>query len=101
MTALRIALAFGRPDVHQLLSEIDHEQYEEWAAFFALEPHGWTATQIATTRLSYMIAQVNAKKRLKERDFEIKIAHPNSAATERARWEAMAVRTEIAEAMNG
>ena len=41
MRALRVALAFKRPDVDRLLSELTHEEFEEWAMFLELEPNGW------------------------------------------------------------
>lgn len=47
-------------------------------------------------RLSYFIVQVHSKKRLSERDFELKLgANIHSPATERARWEAMSIRETI------
>lgn len=99
---MRVAFAFRRPDVDALLAELDADQYEEWLAFFAHEPQGWAATQIVTTRLSYLLAQTHSRKKLRERDFSIRLAAAESGksgpAAESARFEAMSVRTEIAEA---
>lgn len=93
---MRLALAFGRPDVDGLLGELTHEQYREWIDFITLEPQGWQAIRMMTQRLSYMIAQAQTKKRLKPEQFDIKIAaNIHSEATERARWEAMSVRQGI------
>lgn len=63
----------------------------------ALEPEGWQALRIVTTRLSYIIAQSQRKKRLRERDFDVRIGgNIQSPETEKAQWEALSVRQEIA-----
>ena len=97
MTALRVARAFGRPDVDGFLQEISHEQYLEWACFFSLEPIDWQATQLAIRRLSYMIAQKGLRKRLKESNFEMQLGgNLRSADTEKVMWEAQSIRQNIA-----
>lgn len=37
---MRLALAFGRPDVDQFLSEMTARQFEEWLEFWRWEPFG-------------------------------------------------------------
>jgi len=102
MDAMRLALAFGRPDVDGLLGELTHEQYREWIDFITLEPQGWQAIRMMTQRLSYMIAQVQTKKRLKPEHFDIKIAaNIHSAETDTARWEAMSIRQSISASKEG
>lgn len=94
---MRLALAFGRPDVDGLLAELTHEQYREWINFLTLEPHGWQATRLMTQRLSYITAQAQSRKRLRPEHFDIKVAaNIHSEATEKARWEAMSIRQNIA-----
>lgn len=93
-------MAFGRPDVDTFLSEIDHDAYEEWCAFFAIEPQGWNATNIQTARLSYMLALVNSdqsgQKRLRERDFLLRVGtNDRDPEVEKARWEAHSIRSRI------
>jgi hypothetical protein len=96
---MRLALAFQRSDVDAFLGELDHDQYSEWCAFLQLEPHGWAAQQIVATRLSYMLAQTHSSRKLKERDYAIRLAGQDvgkhSRKAEAARFEAMSVRTEI------
>lgn len=94
---------FGRFDVEGFLAEIDHDQLCEWIAFDQLEPSGWQAINLATTRLSFLLAQVNSSKKLRERDFTIELAGGKSSSpeAERWRWEAMAARTEIQEQLRG
>jgi hypothetical protein len=95
---MRVALAFKRHDVDQFLDELDHEQFEEWAALIDLEPTGWQALRVAARRLSYIVAQAHSPKRLRERDYDIVLGgQVRSPDVERARWEAMSVRTEIAQ----
>lgn len=95
---MRLALAFRRPDVDAFLDEIDHEQFSEWCAFLLLEPQGWQATKIAAARQAFITAQAGSRKKLRERDFEIRLAAEGvqGSQAEKARWEAMSVRTEIA-----
>lgn len=94
---MRLALAFGRPDVDRFLDEIDHEQFEEWSAFLALEPTGWQAHRLMIQRLSYMTAQVHTKKRLAERKFDMTLgANIHSPEADRARMEAYSIRQNIA-----
>lgn len=100
MTALRLALAFGRPDVDAFLEEITHEQFAEWQAFASIEPFGWQAINIGITRLGYLTVQSQSSKRLKEGDFAVQMAgvrrprRQYDPATERARWEAYAARSQ-------
>lgn len=97
MQAMAVALAFRRFDVDAFLEEIADDQLDEWRAYFTLEPQGWQATRIATTRISYMLAQTHSRKRLRERDYDIRIGgNLNGPAVERARFEAFAIRQEIA-----
>lgn len=99
---MRLALAFGRPDVDGLLGELTHEQYREWIDFLTLEPHGWQAARIMTQRLSYITAQVQSRKRLKPEQFDIKVAaNIHSEATDKARWEAMSIRQGISAGKEG
>lgn len=99
---MEIAFAFGRPDVDRFLLEIDHEQFEEWDAFFVLRPTGWTAMSLQTTRLSYVAAQTHSRKRLSEKSFVIKPGSTVASNAEMtARYEAMAIRDKVMEKLNG
>jgi hypothetical protein len=96
MDALRVAHAFRRPDVDAFLDEIDAEQYAEWLAFFQLEPQDWQATRIAIRRLSFMQAMCAGAKKPRERDYDVVLGdNLRSPENERARWEAMSVRTGL------
>jgi hypothetical protein len=83
--------------VDALLNELDHDQYVEWCQFFGGEPHGWQAMRIATTRLAYVVAQSQSRRRLKERDFDLRLdREQHGPSVEKARYEAMSVRTTMA-----
>jgi hypothetical protein len=96
---LRVAHAFGRPDVDRLMQEMDEDQFQEWCDFFVLEPTGWNALKLAAGWVAFWVAQVRTKRKLKPSKFIPKTAAEatHSDEAERARWEAMAVRTEIEE----
>ena len=48
-------------------------------------------------RLSWIVAQAHSSKQLRERDFALDFGgKADSAAEQRARWEAMSIRDEIA-----
>jgi hypothetical protein len=97
---MRLALLFGRPDVDDFLADLDADQFAEWAAFLAVEPAGWPALSLITTRLGYLLAQTHSSSKLRERDFELRpAAGVHDDATERARWDAYAIRSEVAEAI--
>jgi len=99
---MRLALAFGRPDVDGLLGELTHEQYREWIDFLTLEPQGWQAIRLMTQRLGYLIAQVQSKRKLKYKHFDIQVAaNIHSEATDKARWEAMSIRQSISAGKEG
>ncbi len=97
MQAMRVALAFRRPDVDAFLDEIEHEQYHEWCNFLSLEPGGWQAMRILITRLGYLVAQSHSTRRLKESAFDVKIGKDiRSPAAERAQYEAKSIRQQLA-----
>jgi hypothetical protein len=91
----RLALLFGRHDVESFLNEIDADQYQHWLDYLAVEPQGWHGLQHVIRRLSYFVAQVNSRKRLKEKDFELSLVPfdpARKARLDRARLEAMSIR---------
>lgn len=91
-----IALAFGRPDVSAFLDSIDHEQFERWVEYFQRRPQGWNALNLSTARISYYLVQTHTRRKLREQDYQMKISvQTQNAALERARWEAMSVRTAL------
>lgn len=99
MQAMRVALMFNRPDVDAFIDELTHDEFAEWCAFIELEPQGWQATRIQTRRLSWVTAQHGNPKRLREGDFDLDFGRNlTSASGERARFEAAAIRSQIAAA---
>ena len=95
---MEIALEFCRHDVDAFLDEIDHDAFEEWEAYFILRPPGWRALNMATARLSYVMAQTHSSKTVFESNFELKPAgNLFSAAVQAARAQAHAIRSGIRE----
>lgn len=94
---MRIALAFGRPDVDRLMEEVDFDTWNEWRAFFETEPTGWQATNLMIRRITWALVQVHSKRKLNERDFEMRFKSQaaTSVKAEFARAEAAAIRSEI------
>lgn len=79
------------------MAEMPADQFAEWQAFFTLEPTDWPALNMVATRLSWLMVQLQARKRLREDDYVLRPAsNVHSEAAERARLEAMAVREEVA-----
>lgn len=79
------------------MEEMPADLYEEWCLFFMMEPAGWKAMNLVTTRLGYLIFQSQSKRLLKESRFEIKIGtgvHDDNVG--RKRWEAMSLRSAVA-----
>lgn len=95
MNQMRVALAFGRPDVNALLDELDHDAYVEWLDYFSIQPHGWDALNLAQARISTMIALVHGSKRTKDRDMLIKSTPPSSDRNHELRLRAMSIRSNI------
>ncbi len=65
--------------------------------FLDAEPTGWQAINLAAGRIAWMVAQVHSRRKLREKDFQIRMRTTNTAATERARLEAFAIQSEIRE----
>ena len=85
---MRMALVFKRWDVDGFLSEIPADAYEEWQAFFALEPIGWPRVQMVVRRITWAIFQRGRKKVMPEIPFK-------SAAEAQLTEEQQRVREEI------
>lgn len=70
--AMRLALAVGRIDVDSMLDEIEPSQFDEWVAFYHIEPFGdaWGHT----AQLSYLMwsAWSDGKSKLDQSDFRPK-----------------------------
>lgn len=99
MQAMRLALAFRRPDVDTLLAELDADQFAEWTAFMQLEPQGWQATNLVQARLGYLIV---GNPKAKERKFLMRMeGGGDGGATESARLEAFAIRQNIGAERHG
>ena len=83
----------------ELKHELTYEQWQEWLAFMLIEPQGWRATQMATTRLSYIVAQSQSRRTLKESDFRFKVQLPMTPQEQalRAEQEAIRVKAMIAQ----
>ncbi|MGC4030257.1 MAG: hypothetical protein QM754_00715 [Tepidisphaeraceae bacterium] len=91
-------MAFGERDVDAFVESLTHEQFERWKSYFSVEPNGWLAFQHLIRRSTFVVAQVGSRKKLRERDFELRLepADPAAAAAaERARFEAAAVRDGV------
>lgn len=63
--AMRLALALGRCDVDEMLSELTAGQLTEWEAFFMLEPWGESVQNYRFAALSSLLANIFRTERSK------------------------------------
>lgn len=67
--ALRLALQFGYPNPDLLLAEMSAEQFDEWTAFYLLEPWGEQRTEEMIAILCSIVANANRDPKKRSKPF--------------------------------
>lgn len=53
---MRLALAFGRPDVDRFLQGLSAREYDAWQEYFLQEPFGWHALALGVAQVAAILA---------------------------------------------
>lgn len=101
LQSLDIAFAFGRADVDALLDEITADEFDEWAAYLTIRPHGWQAFNMLAGRIAWAAMQPHSQKPVNEKRLMVRLDGESdpakTAAWARARLEVAAARGAIRE----